>query len=113
MTTTGQNFEMWSGDHKNLIYTVTDASSASVSLTGASVLWVLSDQINGASLARLTTDSGSGVTVSGCTFTVSLSPVHTSGLAGVYYTEAQVRDSASNVSTVAVGTAKINRDVAS
>lgn len=103
---------MWSGDHKNLTYTVTDSNGASVILTSACAAWVLANDPASGSLVRLTTDSGSGITISGCTFTVSLSPAHTSGLAGTYYYEAQVRDTASNVSTVATGTAKINYDVA-
>lgn len=112
MTRTAQDFTMWSGDHKNLTYTVTDSTGASVNLTGASVAWVLSPGPTSGSLVRLTTDSGSGIAVSGCTFTVSLSPAHTSSLAGQYYYEAQVRDTVANVSTVAVGTAMINFDVA-
>jgi hypothetical protein len=108
-----QDVTFWSGDHKDLIYTVTNASTgASVNLTGASGYWVLSNGPTSGSILRLTSDSGSGITVSGCTLTVSLSPAHTTNLAGQYYSEAQIRDSASNVSTVAVGTVTINYDVA-
>lgn len=113
MTKLGQDFTAWSGDHKNLIFTVTNAATgASADLTGASVIWVLAESPTGGSLVKLTNDSGSGITVSGCTFTVSLSPIHTSGLFGTYYHEAQVKDANSNISTVAVGAAKINYDVA-
>lgn len=111
-TKTGQDFTIWSGDNKNVTFTVTDSNSASVDLTGACVAWVLSNTPATASIVRLHSDSGCGITVSGCTFTVSLSPTHTSGLAGTYYHEAQVRDSASDISTVAVGTATIKFDVA-
>lgn len=112
MTKIKQDFTMWSGDHKDLTYTTTDGDSASVDLTGASVYWCLAPDAESGSLVRLTTDSGSGITLSGCTFTVSLSPAHTSGLAGTYYYEAQVRDSETNIGTVAVGNIKINYDVA-
>lgn len=112
MTKTAQDFEMWSGDHRNLTFIVTDSTGASKDLTDASVIWVLSENPTSASLVKRSTDSGCGITVSGCTFTVSLSPVHTSNLSGYYYHEAQVRDSASNVVTVAVGTARIRYDVA-
>lgn len=112
MTRTAQDFEMWSGDHKNLIFTITGSDSASANLTGASAYWVLANDAKSASFARLTSDSGSGITISGCTLTVSLSPAHTASLQGIYYHEAQIRDSGSNVSTVAVGTATINQDVA-
>ena len=91
---------------------MTDGTGASVNLSGASAVWVLATRSGGASLSRLTTDAGSGITVSGCTLTVSLSPFHTSGLAGIYYHEAQVRDSGSNISTVAVGTVDIKPDSA-
>lgn len=113
MTKLGQDFIMWSGDHKNLTVTVTNAETGgSADLTGGSVVWVLAESPTGGSLVKLTNDSGSGVTVSGSTFTVSLSPIHTSGLSGTYYHEAQVIDANNNVSTVTVGAAKINYDVA-
>ena len=100
---------MYSGDHKNLVITVLDGNGASVLLTNASVSWMLAETPAGASLVSRTSDSG--ITVSGCTFTVSLSPVHTASLGGVYYHEAQVRDSASQISTVTTGNVTIYKDV--
>jgi hypothetical protein len=108
-----QNFEMWSGDHRNLIYTVSDATSASVDLAGASVMWVMADDSLSGSILRLTNESGSGVSVSAASsqFTVSLSPAHTADLAGTYFYEAEIIDSNNNRVTVAVGTATINQDI--
>lgn len=108
----GQDFEMYSGDHRNVIFTVTNANSASIDLTGAYGVWALSNDAKTASILRLTSDSGCGMTLSGCTATVSLSPAHTAGLSGYYYHELQIKDSGSNISTVAVGTVTINQDVA-
>lgn len=111
-TKTGQDFELWSGDHRTINFAVTDGSGVSVNLTGACGVWVLANDAKTASILRLTSDSGCGMTLSGCTATVSLSPAHTSGLQGIYYHELQIKDSGSNISTVAVGTVTINQDVA-
>lgn len=111
MTKTEQNWEMWSGDHKDLTYTVTDADSASVDLTSACVWWMLTDESKTASVLLRTADSGCGITISGCTFTVSLSPADTAGLAGAYYNESQVRTSGSVKGTVATGMGTINKDL--
>ena len=105
-----QNFEMWSGDHRDLVFTTLDSDSASVNLAGASVVWQLSAAPDSGSLVKRSTDSGCGISISGCTFTVSLSPTHTVGLAGLYYHEAWIRDAGSIQSTVAVGTATIRED---
>lgn len=110
MTKINQDFSMWSGDHKNVRFTTTDSNSASVDLAGASIIWTLSENARSGSLLQLDTDGG--VTISGCTYTVSLSPTHTSGLAGTYYHESQARDSASDISTIAVGEAQITSDIA-
>ncbi len=112
MTRISQNFTVWSGDHKNVRFTVTDSNSASVDMTGASIIWTLSENARSGSLLQLSTDSGDGVTISGCTYIVSLSPTHTRDLSGTYYHESQARDSASDISTIAVGEAQIISDIA-
>jgi hypothetical protein len=111
MTSVNQNFVMFSGDDKTLRFTVLDSSSASIDLTGASVTWMLATDDKSASLIKKSTDSGCGISISGCTFDVDLSPSDTDGLTGVYYHEAQVRDSASDLSTVATGWANIKHDL--
>lgn len=40
MTTTGQNFELYQGDNKQLIITVRDEDDVIVNLTGYSAVWV-------------------------------------------------------------------------
>jgi len=114
MTKVNQNFTAWSGDDITPRYTVQGAAaSIGKDLTGASILWILVDQSSGASLIRKTTDTAGHFTVSGCTFDVNIAASDTSGLAGDYWSEAQVRDSASIIQTVAVGWVTINRDLAS
>jgi hypothetical protein len=108
MTKLQQNFEMWSGDHKNLNFGVTGSDGAAFILTAAS--WVLSEAEDSCSLVKRV--SGDGVSISGSTVTVSLSPAHTSGLGGIsYYHVLKGGDSASNVSTVAVGTINIKVNI--
>lgn len=110
MTKKLQNFEMWSGNHRDLVFTTLDSDSASINLAGASVVWQLSLEPGSGSLIKRSTDSGCGISISGCTFTVSLSPVHTEDLMGNYYHEAWIRDIGEIESTVAVGTATIRED---
>jgi hypothetical protein len=111
MTKINQDFTVWSGDHKNVRFTVTDSDSASVDITNASILWTVSENKRSGSIMQLSTDSGCGVTVSGCTYTVGLSPTHTAKLAGMYYHESQARDTASDTSTLAVGKMTVEVDI--
>ena len=108
MTTLSQNIEMWAGDYKDLIVTITGSDGAGYDLTGASITWVLEEAPASGSLIKKQI-SGSGVVISTSTVTISLSPADTSGLAGMYYHEAEALDSASRVSTLFVGTLKIHK----
>ena len=111
MTKVGQDFEMWAGDNCDVTVTVTDSTGASKDLTSGCVVWALAEAPASASLVRKTSDAASDIAISGCTFTVYLVPVETSALAGNYFHEAQVRDSAGKVSTVTVGNVVINGGV--
>ncbi len=111
MTKVSQDFELWAGDNCDVTFTITDSTGASKDLTGGSAVWALSEAPASASLVRKTSDAASDVVISGCTFTVYLVPVETSALVGNYFHEAQVRDSASKVSTVTVGNVLINGGV--
>jgi len=111
MASTNQNFTIWADNHKDLLITVRNDNSVEVDLTSSSsIIWVLSGDDLSASLVRKAT-GGDGVTISGCTFTVSLSPADTGNLAGTYYHEAQVTNASGDVSTVTTGMATINRTV--
>lgn len=94
----GQGFEMWAGTSKDVTVTVTDASSgASVNLASGSVRWVLKTAID-STACLLTKDSdwtgACAVTISGCTFSFTMPHADTDALAGTYYHEAEVKDSA-------------------
>lgn len=102
MTKRNQNFDMFAGDTKDIIVTMTDSTN----LSGASVKWSLRrGGARGPLVASKTTSSG--VTTSGTSFTVRLSSADTSSLVGQFYHEAEVTDVSGNVSTVTIGEIKI------
>ena len=105
MTAIAQNVTMYAGDHKNLVVTVTNAAGAAVNLTGATIRWVLAKSAGSAVVVDKST-GGHGITITpgtGGVFTVALVPADTEGLLGVYYHEASVVDTLSNVITVLTG----------
>jgi hypothetical protein len=105
-----QDFEIWTGEDKVLQYTITNETGASVNLAGYTAHWLLQDEYNSGSLLRLKT-GGSGVVVSGCTATVTVSGSDTAGcaLSGLYYTELTACDTSRLMSVLAIGEATINR----
>lgn len=106
-----QDFTMYSGDTKNLAFTVSDSAGSAVNLTGATATWTLSTSADSA--ATVTKTSGAGdITYSGDNTeiaTVALAGSDTASLSGVYYHELQITDASSNVSTTS-GTAIILAD---
>lgn len=110
MTKKAQNFEMWAGDTKNLVVTITGSDSAGYSLASASVTWILEETPGSGSLIRKHisgSSSGSGITISTSTLTIDLDPSDTVNLSGTYYHEAEATDISDQVATLFVGTAKI------
>jgi len=105
MTTIGQNFTVWQGDHKRLIFTVVDVDN----LSGADIRWVLAKNITGESIITKKSTQGD-ITIEGNTFIVDLSPEDTSGLEPNtrYYHESEITDSEGYVSTVASGYMRLN-----
>lgn len=104
MTKKNQNFEMYAGDTKDIVITVTNANGAVVNLSGASVRWALKKNVSASQNAYKTTSSGVTLTSpSAGVFTVRLSAGDTQGLQGRYYHEAEVTDVLGNVSTVTTG----------
>lgn len=108
MTKTGQNFTMWSGNHVDLTITVYDSTGASKDLSGACGTWALSSTPLSASLVRKTSDAASDIVLSGSSMTVYIVPAETSTLQGAFHHEAQIRDSACKLVTVATGVVYIN-----
>jgi len=112
MTKLAQNAEIWAGDYKDLVVTITGSDGSGYSLAGASVTWILEASPGSGSLLRKFSEgssAASGMTISTSTLTISLSPTDTQSLEGVYYHEAEAKDSASRATTLLVGTLKINK----
>ena len=110
MTAVNQNFEMYAGDSKNIVVSVTDGSARPLDLTGASVKWILKPtQPTSENLIEKSTPE---IVLDVYTATIKLLPVDTENLAGNYYHEAELTDQIGNVSTIMVGTVKINRSFA-
>jgi len=107
MTKTAQNFEMWQGDTKQLRISVTGSDNAGYSLTGASLVYIVEVEPKSGSLIRKTT--ANDVSISGSTVTVTLNPIDTLQLEGLYYHEIQALDVLGRVATIMVGNVKINK----
>ena len=111
MTKQSQDFLMWSGDDKTITVTVYDNDDVVVDITGATITWELSQNVDSTALISKTV--GSGITLSDPTngiFTIALDPADTASLSGRYYHEAEITDAAGDVSTALVGHATINTD---
>lgn len=111
MTKQNQDFLMWSGDDKVITVTVYDNDDNVVNITGATITWQLSQNID--SSALITKTVGSGIALSDPVngqFTITLEPADTASLAGRYYHEAQITDSSGDISTGLVGHATIKTD---
>jgi phage terminase large subunit-like protein len=112
MVKTKQNFTMVSGDTQILEFEVLDSGGVAVNITGAVVTWVLcASRLYPTALITKTTSSGITLTnpTSGI-FQVTLLPVDTQSLSGIYFHEAQVVVSG-NTYTVSNGNAIIEGDV--
>lgn len=110
MTAINQNFEMYAGDTKNIIIAVTDASGMALDLTAATVRWILKPPQPNAAIAI--SKSSPEIAIDIDRITIKLLPKDTETLFGNFYHEAELTDQIGNVSTIMVGTAKINRSFA-
>ncbi len=107
-----QNFEMVSGDTKEIVVTVLDELDQVVPITGASIVFILS--VNEFSAALVTKTTGAGIVISngqGGEFTVTLDVADTEPLVGEHYFEAEVTDTGGKVSTVVLGVIDIRQNV--
>lgn len=96
MTVSNQNFTMYAGDTKDIVFT----SLTGTSYSGATIVWTLST--NGGQVLSKTTSGG--VTIAGTSFTVGLSSADTANLSGEYTQKAKVTDLFGKISTSATGT---------
>ncbi len=106
------DFEMRSGDFMPIEVTVKDEAGVVVDITSFTIKWGLYDgPILGAELFVYTI--GSGIVVVDAAngrFDVQIAKADTIALAGRYYHEAEITDTASNPKTVMVGTVTIIKD---
>jgi len=104
MAATKQDFEVWAGDHADLVFTVTDEET----VLETTVRWKMAETVNS---DPLIVKNGASITLSGNTFTVHLDPEDTRSVEASarhyngkkYYHEAEVRDADNKVFTVSTG----------
>jgi len=113
MTSEDQNFELYAGDSKDIVVTVTDSNGAAVNLTNFTIFWKLT-LLPTSSTALISKAVGTGIVKtnpSGGIFTVTITNTDTATLAGCYYHEAKIVDGSSNEFTVTSGRAIIHSSV--
>jgi len=110
MTKTNQNARIFTGEDKNLVFTITDSTGASVDMAGASAWWIMQDETSSGSILLLKT-GGSGVTVSGSTVTVAVPGSLTGGcsLSGTYFHQLSASDTSDQVSVLSEGVITFDR----
>ena len=104
-----QNFDMFSGNTKPVVFDVVDQTDAPVDLTGAT--GVLAVARNNGS-AALFTKAGSFPVSPTNRVEFVIAPADTEQLRGVLYYEAKVTDQAGRVSTIAFGQITVINNVA-
>lgn len=121
------DFEMFAGDTKALVVSVTDDEGDAVSIVGADVVWQLATKrwkrerkaaiAAGTSplpqpILNKTTDDDITITNgAGGVFTVTLNPLDTIELSGGYYHEAEVTLNDGTVATVLTGIVTIKENL--
>jgi hypothetical protein len=105
VTATGQYFEMFAGDSKDLVVTVADKV-----LTGATVIFQMASTINSEAAVTKTTDDDISITdPTAGEITILFEPEDTLNLLGKYYFEVQVTDADGDIATVTTGKCKIHQ----
>lgn len=101
-----QDFEMYSGNTKNIACTIRDADGELKDLTGCNIRWILqkSSTLDGVISKTLidTVENGIEVVSTGI-FNIILSPADTEGLSGKFYHECEIEDGDGNIFTVFIG----------
>lgn len=111
MTQTNQNFEIYQGDTKNIVVTVSNNDGTLMDITAVSIKWRLKIK-NTISIDKTTTNGGISITdsVNG-KFTIHLVPSDTTSITGNFYHEAEITDVLGNVSTIFTGVAKVIKSI--
>ena len=102
MATKNQNFEIWQGEDKELVFTVTDVDD----LTGASAEWRMAENIyHPAKITKAGTVDGGAATV-----TVLVAPSDTQSLrTGTWKHQLRIIDSSGKRNKAAEGTVVLHR----
>jgi hypothetical protein len=103
MTVKNQNFEMYQGENKVLVFDITDSSGSSKDLTGCSATFVVYGGTSATNKIEKSSTDGE-ITFYGNDVKVFLVPSDTSGISGKFYWELRLVDGANNSEIVAVGT---------
>jgi len=115
-----QDFEMHSGNDRDLVVTVKNAAGVVVNITGATIKWQISKldaslavPTAGSDVALVSKDTGGDIAITDAVngvFTVTIASADTESLKGDYYHESQVL-LASKKSTVVFGKLTIKRNL--
>lgn len=108
-------FQMFAGDTKNLLFTISDGTDP-LDITDAEIRFQAArgTAAQFSATPALAKAVGSGITVTdrfAGQFTVSLEPADTQALRGPYYLEVEITDAAGNVSTVYTGEMTVLRNL--
>jgi hypothetical protein len=101
-------FTMVQGESKLLVYGVVDLAGAAVVVTGATVVWELSQTVGGEAFLTKTLDDY--VTIAGSNVEVEVIQADTLTLAGVYSYELTITDTLGNESK-SQGTILVNPEI--
>lgn len=105
MTATGQNFDMYQGDDKQVSVTTYGEDGVTVlDISNCAINWVLYKRYPENIVLTKTTSSGITLTIPASgVFLITLVPVDTENLLGEYNHEAELTDLAGYISTIMVG----------
>ncbi len=115
MTATGQNFEMYQGDDKQIIITAKDTSGNIIDLTGYDAVWVVYDQTVENVVLMKSTQPTEGITIptpANGEIVIELVGDDTSGLLPkLYGHQCEIQDVSGHHSTVTVGFMKVLKSI--
>lgn len=105
MTTTGQNFEIYQGDDKDLVITVTDATD---DLTSYNAVWVMYNITPETAVIIKTTQPPNGIIIASGQIIISLDGIDTENvIPKTYGHQCEIDDGLGHHSTITTGSVKV------
>lgn len=99
-----QNFELYAGDSKKIIFDVLDDLGANIDLTDKTFTWVVTKHRSLIAVITKTSSPAAGIAIVDGKVEVTLSNADTDVLDGIiYYHQAVMKDAAGNDTTVLTG----------